>query len=452
MSMKKTTIGIILAILILIVGFYSFKSIGYQTKFLPKTVVDGVAIENKTISEANAALKSHYQDKVFKVTEGEKELFSFKGQEIGITDDFTKNLKNLKSKQNPWSWPVRMMGSKGDKEEMKDVTFNEATFDAYFAKLPLTSSERVKPENAKVEKTATGFSIKKEILGNTFDEAKVKAWLKKSIDEGKTDITLDDTYQKPTVYSNDKALKDRLAKLESLSKLTITYNISGQSVTVPHETLLSWLGENDKGEVAVDEAGVEKYVTELSNQYSTYKKTRTFKSTNRGEVQVPPGIYGWTLNAEDEAPALAKDILAEKNLTDRKPIVSGSGYERDDIGNTYIEVDLASQHMWYYKDGAKVLDTDVVTGKPATPTPPGVFSVWNKERNATLRGEDYATPVDHWMPIDTTGVGIHDSPWQPAYGGTLYQTVGSHGCINTPPAIMTQLYDMVEAGIPVVVF
>ena len=56
------------------------------------------------------------------------------------------------------------------------------------------------------------------------------------------------------------------------------------------------------------------------------------------------------------------------------------------------------------------------------------------------------------MPIDTTGVGIHDSPWQPAYGGTLYQTVGSHGCINTPPAIMTQLYDMVEAGIPVVVF
>lgn len=108
--------------------------------------------------------------------------------------------------------------------------------------------------------------------------------------------------------------------------------------------------------------------------------------------------------------------------------------------------------MWYYREGALVLETDVVTGKPATPTPAGVFSVWNKERNATLKGEDYATPVDHWMPIDWNGVGIHDSPWQPAYGGTLYQTVGSHGCINTPPAVMVQLYEKADLGTPVLVF
>ncbi|MFS6998622.1 L,D-transpeptidase family protein [Carnobacterium maltaromaticum] len=61
--------------------------------------------------------------------------------------------------------------------------------------------------------------------------------------------------------------------------------------------------------------------------------------------------------------------------------------------------------------------------------------MWNREPNAILRGVDYETPVKYWMPIDWDGVGIHDSNWQPAYGGNLYLTVGSHGCINTPPGV-----------------
>jgi lipoprotein-anchoring transpeptidase ErfK/SrfK len=55
------------------------------------------------------------------------------------------------------------------------------------------------------------------------------------------------------------------------------------------------------------------------------------------------------------------------------------------------------------------------------------------------------------MPIDWTGVGSHDSNWQPAYGGELWKTVGSHGCVNTPPGVMAELFDMVEVGTPVIV-
>lgn len=451
MNQKKTIVGVLVAIVIILLGFYIFKSLGYQDKFLPNTVVDGLAIENKTVSEANDELKAHYRDKEFKVTEAGKELVTFKGEDIGITDDFTKDLTQLKDGQNAWSWPIRFLKKSGSKSEMKNVSYDAATFDKYFATLPLTDTTRIKPENAKVEKTDAGFKITKEVLGNTFDLDQVKKTLKDGINSGKVTIELDQSYQKPTVYSDDSALKERLNKLESLSKQTISYNISGKTETVPAATLISWLSESPEGEITVDQAGVKTYVQGLSDKYSTYEKTRTFKSTRRGEVQVPPGTYGWTLQVDKEAPALAADILTGTDLKDRKPEVAGSGYGVD-IGNTYIEVDLASQHMWYYRDGAVALETDVVTGKPATPTPPGVFTVWNKERNATLKGENYATPVDHWMPIDWTGVGIHDSPWQPAYGGTLYQTVGSHGCVNTPPGIMTQLYDMADLGTPVLVF
>ena len=119
------------------------------------------------------------------------------------------------------------------------------------------------------------------------------------------------------------------------------------------------------------------------------------------------------------------------------------------IEDTYIEVDLENQHMWYYKDGKVALETDIVSGKPTTPTPAGVFYVWNKEEDATLKGTNddgtpYESPVNYWMPIDWTGVGIHDSDWQPEYGGDLWKTRGSHGCINTPPSVMKELFGMVE--------
>ena len=55
------------------------------------------------------------------------------------------------------------------------------------------------------------------------------------------------------------------------------------------------------------------------------------------------------------------------------------------------------------------------------------------------------------MPIDNTGVGLHDSPWQPKYGGDWYLAHGSHGCVNTPPKTMAKLFDLVAIGTPVIV-
>ncbi len=78
--------------------------------------------------------------------------------------------------------------------------------------------------------------------------------------------------------------------------------------------------------------------------------------------------------------------------------------------------------------------------------------MWSKQRNATLVGEDYRTPVDYWMPIDDTGVGLHDAPWQPTFGGTWYQKHGSHGCVNQPPAFMPKLFAAMSVGTPVIVF
>ena len=116
--------------------------------------------------------------------------------------------------------------------------------------------------------------------------------------------------------------------------------------------------------------------------------------------------------------------------------------------------------MWYVSNGAVAFETDVVTGAP-TPkrqTPEGVYSILEKLRNKTLRGEkkadgtyEYETPVSYWMRVTYTGVGFHDATWQPYFGGTRYINNGSHGCINMSYNDAGTLYDMISVGVPVVI-
>ena len=128
-------------------------------------------------------------------------------------------------------------------------------------------------------------------------------------------------------------------------------------------------------------------------------------------------------------------------------------------GTSYVEVDMGEQHMWYIKDGEIVFECDVVTGKPSTPTPTGMYRVIEKMRDKVLRGEKkpdgtygYESPVDYWMRLTWSGIGLHDATWQSKFGGERYLNgYGSHGCINMPLEKAKELYNMIEIGDRVVI-
>ena len=153
----------------------------------------------------------------------------------------------------------------------------------------------------------------------------------------------------------------------------------------------------------------------------------------------------------------------KKRRSDRKDaayVQEAASHSEQDWGTTYAEVDLTDQHMWYIVDGSVAFEADVVTGLP-TPereTPSGVYSILELKRDKTLVGETdpatgkpiYETPVSYWMRVTWTGVGFHDATWQPYFGGSLYQTNGSHGCINMSYDDAATLYSMLSIGTPVV--
>lgn len=125
----------------------------------------------------------------------------------------------------------------------------------------------------------------------------------------------------------------------------------------------------------------------------------------------------------------------------------------EDIGKTYLEIDYTKQHMWYYEDGQMILESDIVSGNIATGngSPDGIFKIVYKQSPAVLKGEDYESNVDFFMPF-AYNVGVHDASWRTEFGGEFYKTTGSHGCINAPREVAETLYQRMKVDTPVVAY
>ena len=124
----------------------------------------------------------------------------------------------------------------------------------------------------------------------------------------------------------------------------------------------------------------------------------------------------------------------------------------EEVGNTYVEVDISDQKVWYYKDNNLLVTSDVVTGKDqVSPTRVGWFKINGRRSNTYLKGPGYSSYVNYWMPFDK-GIGLHDAPWRNGvFGGDIYLTSGSHGCVNMPYDTAKTIYENSSNGTKVLV-
>ena len=131
----------------------------------------------------------------------------------------------------------------------------------------------------------------------------------------------------------------------------------------------------------------------------------------------------------------------------------------NDIGQSYVEIDMGEQNVYIYVDGSCVLTTPCVTGKMTRGriTPEGMYQIQYKQKNRYLTGRNpdgsisYRSYVHYWMPFNG-GIGLHDATWRRKFGDNIYVGSGSHGCINLPLDMAKQIYDIVYAGMPVICY
>lgn len=118
----------------------------------------------------------------------------------------------------------------------------------------------------------------------------------------------------------------------------------------------------------------------------------------------------------------------------------------------YIDIDISSQKLVLFNKNNKKLNTSIVSGSKInnTETPIGFYSIYSKEVNKTLKGDNYSSFVNRWMPF-YEGYGIHDATWRNKFGDKIYKTNGSHGCVNLPLEEASNLYDKVDVGTKVLI-
>lgn len=433
---------------------YLAASVYFMEHFFLGTSVNGENVEFQTVKQVNSLILEQAEGYGLTLLERGGTEESVTAQQLGMSFSETENVRNYKRVQNGFLWP-RMFWQQDTYQIAPDITFDEETFDETLASLSCVR-EGEEPEDARVELTADGYELYPEQQGSRIKEDVLKEQVRAAAETLTETVDLEEAgcYEAPSLTADSPEITELTAKLDQWFATEVTYEFGSQTEVVDSSVVAGFI-QLDGCEASLSEEAVRAWVAGLADRRDTYKKSRQFNSTLRGVITVSGGNYGWQIDQETETAALLASV--EKGETAAKqPAWSQEGKawgDNNDVGDTYIEVDMGAQHMWAYKDGALLIDTDVVTGNISRNygTPSMVAAIQYKDRDAVLRGDNYATPVKYWMPF-YGNYGIHDASWRREFGGTVYLTNGSHGCVNTPPAAMKVIFENMDSGTPVVLY
>lgn len=462
-SKKGLWIG--LGILIVLLIAYGIGAFYYHSHFLYQTSVNGTDSSNLTAAQVAAIMdeqSQQYSLQIFGRDENgvQEEIGTITAPEIGMYwVDTNGAAQELLNRQNEFLW-IRMLWSTQNYDVVQGVFYDADKLQEQLQQMPeLQKKNMIQPEDAYIseysEKTKT-YEIVPETLGTKLDMNLVDGVVSTAIMAGDTTVDLEEQgcYETAKVAAEDAALVKACDTMNKWVSAEIIYDWNGNKVVVDGDTIHEWIQADDK-DPQLNEEAIAEFVAEQAKEYDTYGKKRKFTTVQGIELNLPSGAYGWKTDREEETKELTASI--EKGETiDKEPVYSSKGAQKgsNDIGNSYVEIDLTNQHLYLFKDGSIVLETDFVSGnmsKAGCMTPPGVFGLTYKTKNAVLRGADYETPVNYWMPFNGN-IGMHDATWRRNFGGTIYLTSGSHGCINLPLYMAASIYEYVSTGFPVVCY
>ena len=452
---KKKKAGVIIGI---IVAIYFLISLFFQYHFFPGTEINGYSCGFHSVKKVKRMVNETVNEYEITLIErnGKKEKIT-SGQ-VGLTFLDDGRLEKIKKSQKGYAWITALFQENVYPEGMT-FSVDEKEYKETFNSLnAFDKNQVVAPVDAfsQYDEAQNAYVIVDEVYGNTVKKDEFYSALEKAMKMQQEEIDID----KIGCYENPSYKKDSPEVLESNSVLNcyvstdIIYDFDDRTQELTGKTIHKWLSVSKNFDVKIDKKKVQKYIGKMADKFDTVGVKREFTSIAGNNVSVEGGTYGWKIDQDAEVSKLIKQIKKGKQEK-REPEYEHIAKSRKefDIGNTYVEVDLGAQYMWFYKDGKTLVSTPVVTGdiSKGRGTPTGVYYILYKTTDYTLTGQGYESEVDYWLPFTQMGVGIHDSSWRNAYGGGIYTYDGSHGCVNTPKDAVEKIYKNIESTYPVVV-
>ena len=460
----------LLVLMIAVLGGCAYGGISYyfSNRFFEGTWINGIDCSQKTAYEVEELMKEKLSEYSIEVSSRDVAAQTIKGEDIDYKYMSTGEILQLLRKQKPYEWVKGLYEQKSYTVD-ENVGYNKTLLQEQLKSLNCAQAEnQTEPENAYVAFQNNAFVIVPETEGSKLNIKEAYKVLNAAVEANESAIDFSNTpevYVSAAVTKDDPELQAALEACNNYTKASITYTFGDQSTTLDGNTIKDWLQFDEKGQLIWDDNSfqqhVAEYVAQLAATYDTVGTEREFQATSGRTVYVSSSIYGWKIDQAAEAAQLSQEIQSGTQTT-REPIYAqtANAYGVNDLGNTYIEVDLSEQHMYYYQDGADIFESDFVSGNMSyadRQTHAGIFTLYYKKSPDVLRGGQkgtanyYEQPVQYWMPFDG-GIGFHDANWRDDFGGDIYLTSGSHGCINLPPENAAVLYDLIQYDVPIVCF
>ena len=462
--------GITLGMLLVAAGTaYAGISYYYSDKFFEGTTINGIDCSGKTAYQVEQLIAKKVENYSIEVDSRNLDPQTILGDQIGYKYVSDGSVLKLLKAQKPYEWITGFSENRIYSTD-ENTTFDKEKLKAQVKTLNCAQEEnQVAPEDAYVAYGESQFEIVPETEGSQLILKEAYNALSEAVSDNKdaVDFTSDpDVYAKAAVTSDNADLQASLDACNNFTKASITYTFGDETVTLDGSTIKDWLNFDEKGQLIRDDASFQQhiadYVAQLAASHDTVGTEREFHTTSGRTVYVYGSAYGWQIDQASEVAQLTQEIQSGTQ-TVRDPVYSmtANSYGVNDLGNTYIEVDLSEQHMYYYQNGEDIFESDIVSGNMSyadRQTPAGIFTLYYKKSPDVLRGKqlpngkyEYEQPVTYWMPFNG-GIGFHDAPWQPYFGGDRYLEGGSHGCINMPSDKAGELYDIIQYGVPIVCF
>lgn len=470
---KKRKVFIIISVVVfLVLVSVSYVGIGvyYRTHFLPNTIINGIDFSGMETAPAAELLDAGIQDYVLEVTGREPStgnsgtvLGTVTAEEIELSFGDTLGMLEMIMAQQEWLLWIRVLTNQTYESWIdRTVAYNEALAEDLVKSWDACQSKNMIIANnayiSEYSEAIHGYEVIPETGGTQLDIEQAIQYVKEALYESAEELDLEAAgfYAEAEILQSDKRLTEPVETANRWLSTSITYDWNGNEVLLDADTIHEWVSIED-GVAVLDEEAVTSFVREQAKQYDTYGKKKKFVTTLGVEMNLTSASYGWRADREAEAEELLT-LIKEGSTEAREPIYTHRAMMKasdniNDIGNSYVEADLTNQHLYLYKDGEVVLETDFVSGRISNGngTPAGIFGITYKTTNAVLRGENYATPVNYWMPF-YGNYGMHDATWRAVFGGDIYLNNGSHGCINLPKSMAEQIYGYVSTGFPVICY
>ena len=452
-----------------IIAAYFIGALSYQGKFLPRTYINSLSVAGMTTEEAHDALieEKELKDLTLITPKGEQAVFS--AADFKAAYSLPSGALNEAASEGNFNWVTKLFKS-SEYAVKYEYSYSEEDLRKLIQSYDWGSTVST---NAKIVRNDSGkFEIEPETLGDKFDTNTLLNYVMEQLNAGKNTVNMEESgcYENYRAKVKATDLQDDLEVYNRYANCTITFDFDDRKKLLDNDTIISWLLKKEDGsfvttsghDIPLNQDAIAEYVAEMAVETDTYGKDHEFYATLDGWITVPwtdASCYGWQIDRKATVNQII-ELIEQGDPVVVEPIYTawGTGYTRqtDDIGTTYIEVDISAQHFWYYRNNEVIMDYDVVSGTETMSsrrTPRGVCKIVGHAAGVVLGTyaiQGYEQWVDYWMPFNYLGCGFHDLS-RGAYGGSIYMYNGSHGCLNMRWSEAKNLYENIEDGIPVIV-